>query len=379
MRARAPLAALAVLALLGATRPEGLGDVVELRHWSYDAYTRVVLELSRSADAEAHQLGADPGAGLPARLYFDVPGIWVGRRYAEPIPVGDGLLRRVRVGQNTLHTTRLVLDLERYGHHRVLQLDAPPRLVIDVYGDARAPRGGPRLADDGIVDTVVIDAGHGGRDPGAIGVGGLREKDVTLAMARALRPLLEERGFRVVMTREHDRFVSLEGRTALAEGAGADLFVSLHANAAPRRAAQGVEIYTLDENVERQALRVAARENGVATREVDPLQRLLARLRLSESDERSERLARLVHGEIVGDMGRRWPSVHGPGLKQGPFYVLYLSHVPSILVEAGFVTHRGDAKRLRDPDYVDAMAQAIAAGVVRFRREDAAVVAERGR
>jgi len=228
------------------------------------------------------------------------------------------------------------------------------------------------------VQRVVVDAGHGGSDPGAIGWGRLREKDVTLRLARALRRELRARGFDVVMTRDGDRTLSLLERTALAEGAGGDLFVSLHANSARNRAAEGIEVYTLDENARRQTLRLAARENGVAPGEVDALQSLLTRLRVSEASGRADQLADLVHEEIVRGMGRRWPSVaSGRGRLRGPFYVLYLSDMPSILVETGFVTHKGDARRLRDPDYTEAMARQIARGIERFRGRSGALVAER--
>lgn len=364
-------------ALLGVDRPEGLGDVVDVRHWSYADYTRIVVELSGPSEPEGKRLPPDLAAGKPARLYFDLPGIWVGRSYEEPIPVADGLLRGVRLGQNTLQNTRVVLDLERYQRHRVLLLESPHRVVIDVFGQRRdVPMRARSLPMDlRAVHTVVVDAGHGGRDPGAIGVGGLREKDVTLALAHRVRAALERRGFRVVLTRDSDQSLSLLARTALAEGAGGDVFVSLHANSAPRRSAEGLEIYTLDENAERQTLRLAARENGIALRQVDPLQRLLTRLRLSEASARSSELAQLVHHEIVTDMGARWPSVKAPGLKHGPFYVLYLSEMPSILVEADFLTHRGGAKRLRDPAYLDALAQQVADGVERFRDQGSAVMA----
>jgi len=382
MSRRVPIA-LAALALLGAGRPEGLGDVVSVRHWSYPTYSRVVIELSRPISTEVQTLPADPTSRTPARLFFDLPGVWVGRQFDEPIAIGDGLLRRVRIGQNTLGSARVVLDLERCDGHRVRELAAPDRLVVDVFADRRTARShGRRLAralpmELRTVHTVVIDAGHGGADPGAIGIGGLREKDVTLVLAKILRGRLTRRGFAVVMTRDRDTTLSLLDRTALAEGAGGDVFVSLHANAAPRPELEGVEIYTLDENAQRQTLRVAARENGVAPREVDPLQRLLARLRLSEASARSGQLADLVYGEIASSMGVRWPSVLGPGRKHGPFYVLYLSDMPAILVEAGFVTHPGDARRLRDPAYLDAMADQIAEGLARFRALSRPVVAER--
>jgi N-acetylmuramoyl-L-alanine amidase len=386
--------AFAASASLGATRPEGLGDVVDIQHWSYPEFSRVVIQISEPALPTIGEVPADPTGDKPARLFFDVPGMWAGRRFETPIRVGDGLLRQVRVGQNTLDTARVVLDLERYGRHRVMQLAAPARIVVDVFaarqqageaGERSAERrDAPERSSELLpmelrpVRVVVVDAGHGGRDPGAIGVGGLREKDVTLALAKTLRKSLRASGFAVVLTRDRDRTLSLEERTAIAEGAGGDVFVSVHANASPRAELAGVELFTLQENAERQTLRLAARENGVAPADVDPLQRLLARLRLSEAGARSALLAKQVHREIASGMGERWPSAREPALKQGPFYVLYLSDMPALLVEAGFVTHRDDARRLRDPEYLRAMAEEIAKGVGRFRDKAAApLLAER--
>jgi N-acetylmuramoyl-L-alanine amidase len=228
------------------------------------------------------------------------------------------------------------------------------------------------------VRRVVIDPGHGGRDPGAIGVGGVREKDVTLGLARRLRARLQARGFDAILTREVDRTLDLEERTAVAEGAGGDVFVSIHANSAPRHGVHGIEIYTLDEDSQRQTLRLAARENGVEPRDVDPLQRLLARLRLSETSLHSTLLAEMVDREIAGGMGPRWPAARQTSRKKGPFYVLYLSSVPSILVEVGFLTHREEARRLRDPSYLEAMAEEIADGLALYRDRLSPVVAEGG-
>jgi len=395
---RSRLVATAALVLvasasLGATRPDGLGDVVDIQHWSYPEFSRVVIQISEPALPTVGEVPADPTGDKPARLFFDVPGMWAGRRFETPIRVGDGLLRQVRVGQNTLDTARVVLDLERYGRHRVMQLAAPARIVVDVFaarqqagetGERSAERReAPERSSELLpmelrpVRVVVVDAGHGGRDPGAIGVGGLREKDVTLALAKTLRKSLRANGFAVVLTRDRDRTLSLEERTAIAEGAGGDVFVSVHANASPRAELAGVELFTLQENAERQTLRLAARENGVAPADVDPLQRLLARLRLSEAGARSALLAKQVHREIASGMGERWPSAREPALKQGPFYVLYLSDMPALLVEAGFVTHRDDARRLRDPEYLRAMAEEIAKGVGSFRDKAAPLLAER--
>jgi N-acetylmuramoyl-L-alanine amidase len=369
--------------LLGADRPAGLGDVVAIRHWSYPDYTRVVVELSQPVRTVLRELPADLGAGKPARLYLDLAGVWVGRRFQEGLPVGDGLLQGVRVGQNTLSTARLVIDLERYDRHRLIELSHPDRVVIDVYGrrpgerpgDRREPGSGVGRLPPGLrpVETIVIDAGHGGRDPGAIGVDGLREKDVTLRLAKSLGGKLSAMGFEIVYTRSDDRTLSLEERTALAESVGGDLFVSLHANAAPRRSVAGIETYYLDANHERHSLGVAARENGVPRSQVDVLQRTVAKLRVSEVSVHSQRAAHTVHDQMVSGLAGRYRAVNDLGVKKGPFYVLFLSNMPAILVEAGFLTNQDEARRLRDGDYLDELAAQITLGLTRYREANSAL------
>lgn len=399
-----PLLALAAAAALslGADRPS---DVRGIRHWSYPEFTRVAIELTRPTEARIDRLAADPEADRPERLYLDLSGLWVGHHLDAPIPVGDGLLRGIRVGQFTSQTARVVIDLQRYDRHQIRMLTNPHRVLIDVYGKRAAPapevaappaRGAlppvtaappsrapepshPPALPPGLrpVRTVVVDAGHGGSDPGAIGPGGLREKDVTLSVALDLEKRLVARGFRVVMTRRADRTISLEERTALAEGVGGDVFVSIHVNAAPRSQANGIETYYLDRTHERHTLRVAARENGVPPSALDPLQRAVAGLRISEVGASSASLAQTVHGELIRGVRGAFGSVSNLGVKQGPFHVLYMSSAPSILVEVGFLTHRAEARRLSSRWYRQVLAEHIARGLARYRSEGPPLLAAR--
>jgi N-acetylmuramoyl-L-alanine amidase len=372
---------------MGVSRPKGLADVVDLRFWSYPGYTRVVVELSRPVETEVRHLPPNPSAKKSERLYLDLPGIWVGRDYKAGIPVGDGLLRSVRIGQNTLRKARVVIDIEKYEDHRLLFLTHPDRLVIDVYGDRDgSPRGGRRVPgvrrDDRLpldareVRTVIIDPGHGGADPGAIGIGGLREKDVTLRLSKLLAEKLRSMGFHVVATRDRDRSVSLEERTAIAEASKGDVFISLHANAAPRRSVQGIETYYPDKDHERHSLRVAMRENGVTEDELNALHRTLSRFRIDETTPLSKRLAYLVQSQLARSLPARYGKVQNLGAKKGPFYVLFLSNMPAILVEAGFLTNKADAKRLRNGDYLESVATQISMGLKRYR-DDGSTFAQR--
>jgi N-acetylmuramoyl-L-alanine amidase len=378
-RRRLVLLVLAASITMGVSRPRGLADVVEVRHWSYPDYTRVVVELSRPIETEVRHLPPNPAANKSERLYLDLPEIWVGRDYKSGIPVGDGLLRAVRIGQYTLRTARLVIDVENYDHHRLLFLSHPNRLVIDVYGTRNAERRragaavpggrhGARLPTDARqVRTVIVDAGHGGSDPGAIGVGGLREKDVTLRLSKMLIAKLRAMGFDVVATRETDRTVSLEERTAIAEASNGDVFISLHGNAAPRRTVQGIETYYPDANHERHSLNVAMRENGVTRDQLDDLQRTLARMRIGEISPYSHRLASIVQDQLASALPARFGKIQDLGAKKGPFYVLFLSDMPAILVETGFLTNKYDAKRLRNKAYLDSVATQISTGLALYR------------
>ncbi len=369
---------LAILPLLiaAAERPPGLGDVRDVRTWSYPGYTRVVVELSRDVrlpSAGVVRLAANREAARPERIYLDLPEIWVGVRYDRGLPVGDGLLKGVRLGQNTLRTTRLVVDLERYDRHRVFTLASPSRIVIDVFGNRK---GGSREDPSGRlpaglrrVQKIIVDPGHGGADPGATGIAGLREKDVTLEISRLVARRLETRGFEVVLTRDGDQTRSLEERTAIAESAGGDVFVSIHANASARALARGIETYTLDRNHERHSLDVAARENGIPAAKLDPLQRALASLQVDEVGQHSEKLAGLVHSNVIRGARSRDRSLPDLGVKKGPFYVLFMSSMSSLLVETGFVTNRKDAALLRSKAYQAELAERIAEGIDRYRQQ----------
>ena len=355
----------------------GRTTVQGLRHWSYPAYTRVVIELSGPVSTRVEQLAADAAAGRPDRLYLDLPNVWVGHEWDAPQPVGDGLLAAIRLGQFQSGAARAVIDLARYERHRMFALTGPDRIVIDVYGEAARGEGAtdaaPSLATPGLTPAperkllVVLDPGHGGDDPGTSGPRGLSEKEITLAVARSAKLRLEERGFDVMLTRNGDRTLSLEERTAFAEGARGDVFVSIHVNAAPRSRVRGIETYYLDANHERHALRVAARESGVAPGQLDELQRVLASFKVSEVGSRSAVLAQAVQSELVGGVRDTYGDALDLGVKRGPFHVLFLSGAPAVLVEIGFLSNPVEANRLRSKLYREVIAEQIARGLSRYR------------
>jgi len=216
------------------------------------------------------------------------------------------------------------------------------------------------------VRRVVVDAGHGGRDTGAIGRGGAREKDVALSIALRLREILTRAGLEVVLTRARDVFVPLEERARLANAARGDLFVSIHCNSAPGRKLRGIETYTLNTASDRYSIRLAARENASSEKRISDLQFILADLATKANTEESIRLAGQVHSSLVGQLRHRNQDVYDLGTKQALFYVLLGARMPAVLVETSFLSNPEEERRLASKAYQSDIAEAIASGVQDF-------------
>ncbi len=215
------------------------------------------------------------------------------------------------------------------------------------------------------VRRVIIDAGHGAHDPGAIGVGGLQEKEVTLDLALRVRDVLQAAGYEIVLTRDRDVYLPLEERTALANTARGDLFLSLHCNASDAGNLSGVETYFLNLASNIRAMKTAARENSMAVANMSDLQQIVREIQNSKMDESSQFAAR-IQRSLHGALRRKFPDVKDLGVKQAPFYVLIGAQMPSVLAEVSFINHRTEGRRLADPAYRQLIAQAIADGVKRY-------------
>lgn len=216
------------------------------------------------------------------------------------------------------------------------------------------------------VRKVVLDPGHGGHDTGAIGKNGTREKDVTLKLAKLLADKLRKAGLTVVLTRDDDTYVRLEDRTQTANRERGDLFISLHCNAAPSRQTSGVETYTLNTSADRFAIRLAAQENATSEKGVSDLQYILADLAAKANTGESVQLASLVQRSVVRKVASEFSGVQNLGTKEALFFVLLGAKMPSILVEAAFLSNLEEEKRLNSARYLDLVSEAIADGVNSF-------------
>ena len=412
LRRRAPTAP------LPSPPPPGLARVFNLRAWSGESSTRVVLDLERRVRIESDRVSN------PDRLWIDLIGTRLHPNLRRrTFPVGDGLLEQVRIAQNRPDAVRVVLDFKAVSGHSVVYLGDPPRLVIDVRGPVSptprvAEAGGaieapttpptvdahplpmrrvdelaaPAPAPSGAASTpeaspprppatnragsyslarqlglgarrIVIDPGHGGHDPGTTGRTGLQEKDLVLDVAlRLSRRLRSELGTEVLLTRSTDVYVPLEERTAIANSSGADLFLSIHANASRNARARGIETYFLSFARTAHAEAVAARENAISQATLKDLQELVRAIALNSKIDESRDLASSVQEAMVAGLKPHHP-VEDRGVHTAPFYVLIGAGMPAILAEIAFVTHPDDEKRLRRSLYREAIAESLGQGV----------------
>ena len=213
-----------------------------------------------------------------------------------------------------------------------------------------------------IAKTIVIDPGHGGRDPGALGKSTPHEKDIVLSISKKLREVLIARGYTVLMTRDANRFIPLRERTKFATYHRADLFISIHANGSESSQAKGIETYYLDVNsTDKASEKIAARENANSGYSIQELESLLKGLIQESKSEDSKRLAEQVQQRLVQATG-----AVDRGVKHARFVVLIGANVPSILIETGFVSNPTEVKKLTTPSYQHKLATAIADGIDKF-------------
>ena len=347
--------------LVGSRMPVALED---LRVRSYPSFTRIVVETSGPLTYRIEAAGAKE-TRIRLQLLAGFP------RTQE---VGDGLIDEARLERAGDDAVLRVIFEDASGELRASQLADPPRLVLDF---ARPVDRTPRERREGgaaPLRLIVLDAGHGGHDTGAVGPGGLQEKELVLDVTRRVARLLEDKlDVKVRLSRDGDHFVPLRDRTTFANRERADLFVSIHANAHRESASAGVETYFLSsEATDGAARQLAALENSVVQLEktparpagrLDAVRAILWDLAQSEFQQESSRLA-----EVVQDSMTQALRIPNRGVKQAGFYVLGGAAMPAILIEIGFVTNPREERRLKDSKYRDEIARAIFAGLAEYKK-----------
>jgi N-acetylmuramoyl-L-alanine amidase len=415
------LAAAAVSTLPAqAPGPDGSAGVRNVRRDVYRDLVRISIELDRAVPVQHTRLDD------PTRVVVDLAGATGGRYSNGVLRYDNDVVRAVRVSLHDGPRTSIVLDLEDAGAYSVYAATNPHRVVIDVTRvpdtsvrvvprpspfptpgtrpsasapatptprpavvvatpPPPAPAPAPEAADaaaspardsDGGLSMsrqlglgiarIVVDAGHGGRDPGSVGRG-IVEKELVLDVALRLERLLEaEPGIEVVLTRSADVFVPLEERTAIANRGEADLFLSIHANASRNTGARGVETFFLNFARDPEAEALAARENAGSAQTMRSLPDIIQAITLNNKLDESRDFATIVHQRVHASLSAIDHAIEDRGVKQAPFVVLIGATMPSVLAEVSFLTNEREAELLRTDEHRQRIAEALRDGVLDY-------------
>jgi N-acetylmuramoyl-L-alanine amidase len=360
--------------------------VIGLRFWSNPSYTRVVIDADNDVSYSHRLLKKDVSIKKPQRLYVDLANSRLGKDIKKYIPINDNLLSDARAGQYMSDMVRVVIDIKSFKTYKIFSLRNPFRIVIDVWGKEGRPaqpvvktdKKGGKIPPGSLakqlalgVRRIVIDPGHGGRDYGAPGyLKGVHEKKVSLMIARRLAEKIRKKlGCEAILTRNRDRSLTLEERTAIANTKNADLFISIHTNAVRDRRAYGIETFFLNLATDNDAILVAARENATSTKNISDLETILSDLMQNAKINESSRLAVHVQKSLCRHLRKHYSKIKSKGVKQAPFYVLLGAQMPAILIETAFISNPRECKRLVSKTYQDKMSDAIVDGIREYIRE----------
>lgn len=389
--------------------------ISQVKFWSTPYYTRIVIR-SQGGTSYFSKL-VDGNGTTRSSIVLDLENSVLDPSVATESPPANGPLAAISLTQHTPSSVRAVLELREHMRHKIFSLSDPFRIIIDIQGRTPpvepktivppapvppAPAAPPSVKEatpelpvlaPGVkvkrrpgmdtepktlslakqlglhVGRVVLDPGHGAHDPGASGHG-LVEKDLVLSIAKkTAHTLRKQYGIEVMMTRETDLFVPLEERIVMANTSRADLFVSLHINAAPRKNVRGLESYFLNLATDDNAMRLAAYENATSTHRMSELQDILTDLLNNSKKKESALLARDVQNTMISELQQNgFGSIKDLGVKQAPFYVLLGAEMPAVLVECFFLSNPYDAAFLKKETNLKLLSRSLAKGISRYIR-----------
>lgn len=356
-------------------------EVLNARIWESPESTRLVLELSDSVEYRVMALSK------PDRIVIDVSNAAKRPQIFSSLDLSESPLRAIRTARRNQNDLRIVLDLKEKVETKSFLLKSneqyKERLVFDLISDAKKRTSSSKLVTkfndldvhSGKRDIiVVIDPGHGGEDPGAIGPNGLREKHVVLAVSKALKDKINtQKGFKAILTRESDYYIGLRDRTVLARKFNADLLISVHADAFTKPQAKGASVYAVSTRgaTSEMARWLAKRENsadligGIDGLRLDDKDDVLAGVLLDLSSTASLTASLGVGSHVLSSMGRV-AHLHKKTVQQAGFVVLKSPDIPSILVETGFISNPSEAQRLKSSRYQRQLADSLHKGLVRY-------------
>ncbi len=366
----------------------------DLRYFVYKNYTRFVFDLSAPIKITEKNLPGKDGF----RLYFDLKKCSFGKNYPEKktkeIKFDIGHLKRIRIGKRGRSSLRVVFDFTVVEKYNLFYLKSPDRIVLDFFGNTKkqklVKKAISKKTNDKLLITqlpdkvngrysiarqlglgvrrIIIDPGHGGKDPGTMNLRHkLYEKDIVLDISKRLKKLFKKNNkVEVVLTRNSDKYVGLEERAAIANSKKGDIFVSIHINSAPRKSANGIETYYLSMTTDLDAIRVAAQENAISKNSLTELNTIVDKIIKNTKKEESRTLAKMVQNEIIKKTRSKYRGVKNLGIKKAPFYVLVGAEMPSILIEASFISNRTELERLKRKTYRQVLAEGIYLGIIKY-------------
>ncbi|MBS3819975.1 N-acetylmuramoyl-L-alanine amidase [bacterium] len=347
-------------------------EIYNLRYHTHPNFTRIVVDVGKLREYSPHQLPS------PDRVYVDIyqaklNPLLHGKKYI----LNNKYIHEIRIAQKSPSTVRTVvrLDLQKVKSYEVFHLTDPFRIVIDIYPQ-ESVSSPPQPAEEGYsmarqlglgIERVVIDPGHGGKDPGCIGRRGVQEKEVVLDVCRRLKELLaSQQGLDAVLTRESDIFIPLENRTVIANQKKADLFISVHANAFPNRNRCGVQSFYLNFSQDPAVIKTAARENATSTKNIGEMMGIIKKIAQNSKIVESKDLAEKIQNNLVQCLSQKYNTVKDLGVKGGPYWVLIGGQMPSILVEISHLSNPMEEERLNTKAYRQQIAQGIFQGILKY-------------
>ncbi|HRD01468.1 MAG TPA: N-acetylmuramoyl-L-alanine amidase [Candidatus Saccharicenans sp.] len=392
---------LVTLAMASSVQTQPPAEISGLRHHQHADFFRLVLEVTRVREYSSAELSQ------PDRLYLDIYQARLNSSLqGKTFEFNSPCVRQLRLAQRNPTTVRVTFELQpgTKEKEKIYYLKNPDRLVIDIYhrqslsaaGQPVGPEGpqsggGSLLTDKASINQppkaaipttsgyslvrqlglgvkkIALDPGHGGTDPGCLSQGGLKEKDVALDLAKRLKSILETQGgFEVFLTRETDISLPLEKRTKLANEKQADLFISIHLNASPRKTRTGVETFYLNFSPDPAVNELAARENASSSKNIREMKQIVDKIVKNTRFEESRALAEKIHRQLLGHLKQHFGPRDDLGVKGGPFWVLIGSEMPAVLVEVSHLSNAKEEEALKTDLYREAIATGLFRGIIEY-------------
>jgi N-acetylmuramoyl-L-alanine amidase len=355
-------------------------EIYDLRYFTHPTFTRIVVDIGTLREYSPHELPS------PDRIFVDIYQAKLNPiLHNKTYLVKNDYISQIRIAQRSPSTVRIVVDLDfqKVKRFQVWPAFDPFRIVIDIYPHesaletpteqppqpAKPTKEGYSMARQlGLgIQRIVIDPGHGGKDPGAMGRSGTKEKIIVLDICQRLKKLLgNNNDLEVIMTRESDIYVPVENRTVIANQKRADLFVSVHANSNPSKKRSGVETFYLNFSKDPSVIQTAALENATSTKNLSEMRSILEKIAKNSKVMESKELANDIQKNLVTTLRKKYKDVKDLGYKGGPFWVLIGVETPSVLVEVSYLSNSREETRLKSTQYRQYIAQGIYNGIKEY-------------